>query len=92
MATPLRKSLFRKYAAIFVALVGGVLVTEGVVEMAFDYDASRRDAAALQRAEARAAADRIGQFLQSIERQLVDVSGLPWSAGLLAKVRSTPSD
>ncbi|HWH39909.1 MAG TPA: sensor histidine kinase [Usitatibacter sp.] len=83
MATPLRKSLFRKYAAIFVALVGGVLVTEGVVEMAFDYDASRRDAAALQRAEARAAADRIGQFLQSIERQLVDVSGLPWSAGLL---------
>jgi signal transduction histidine kinase len=83
MAAPLRKSLFRKYAAIFVALVGGVLVTEGVVEMAFDYDASRRDAAELQRAEARAAADRIGQFLQSIERQLVDVSGLPWSSGLL---------
>ena len=83
MAPPLRKSLFRKYAAIFMALVGGALVAEGLVELAFDYDASRRAAAELQRAEARAAADRIGQFLQSIERQLVDVSGLPWSAGLL---------
>ncbi|HET9580159.1 MAG TPA: ATP-binding protein [Usitatibacter sp.] len=78
-----RRSLFRKYAAIFMALVAGGLVAEGLVELGFDYEESRQAAAELQRAEARAAAERIGQFLEGIERQVIDVSALPWTSGLL---------
>jgi signal transduction histidine kinase len=78
-----RKSLFRKYAAIFMTLVAGGLVAEGVVELGFDYEESRQAAAELQRAEARAAAERIGQFLEGIERQVSDLSGLPWTTGLI---------
>ncbi|MGE5096249.1 MAG: ATP-binding protein [Betaproteobacteria bacterium] len=78
-----RRSLFRKYAAIFMALVAGGLVAEGLVELGFDYEESRQAAAELQRAEARAAAERIGQFLEGIERQVLDVSALPWTSGLL---------
>jgi signal transduction histidine kinase len=78
-----RKSLFRKYAAILMSLVGGGLVAAGLVEIAFDYEVSRGAAAQLQRVETRAAAERIGQFLSGIERQIVDVSSLPWATGLL---------
>ena len=80
---PPRKTLFRKYAAILMALVGGGLVAEGLIELAFDYQESRQAAAALQRVETRAAAERIGQFLAGIERQITDMSALPWTTGLL---------
>jgi signal transduction histidine kinase len=85
MAAPLppRKSLFRKYAAILMALVGGGLVAEGTIQLAFDYQESRRAAAELQRVETRAASERIGQFLEGIERQVIDMSALPWTTGLL---------
>src|SRR3954462_6214193 len=83
-ATPApRRSLFRKYAAILMALVGGGLVAEGLIELAFGYQESRQAAAELQRVETRAAADRIGQFLEGIERQGLDMSALPWTTGLL---------
>jgi signal transduction histidine kinase len=82
-ALPPRKSLFRKYAAILMALVGGGLVAEGLVALAFEYQGSRQAATELQRVETRAAADRIGQFLEGIERQVMDVSALPWTTGLL---------
>ena len=80
---PVRYRLFRKYAAVLMGLVGGALVIEGLFEMAFTYRESLQAAAQVQRAEVRAAAGRIEQYLGSIERQVVQVSALPWSSGLL---------
>ncbi len=80
---PVRYRLFRKYAAVLMGLVGGALVIEGLFEMAFTYRESLQAAAQVQRAEVSAAAGRIEQYLAAIERQVVQVSGLPWSSGLL---------
>jgi signal transduction histidine kinase len=77
------RSLFRRYAAVLMALVGGALVIEGLFEMAFAYRESLQAAAQVQRAEVRAAAGRIEQYLDAIERQVEQVSGLPWDSGLL---------
>ena len=76
-------SLFRHYAAVLMALVGGALVIQGLVEMAFAYRESLQAAAQVQRAEVRAAAGRIEQYLGAIERQVEQVSSLPWDSGLL---------
>ena len=77
------RSLFRRYAAVLMALVGGALVIEGLFEMAFAYRESLLAAAQVQRAEVRAAAGRIEQYLDAIERQVQQVSSLPWDTGLL---------
>ena len=82
-AVPRRYSLFRRYAAVLMGLVGGALVIEGLIEMAFAYRESLQAAAEVQRAEVRAAAGRIEQYLGGIERQVVQVSDLPWGSGLL---------
>ena len=76
-------SLFRRYAAVLMALVGGALVIQGLFEMAFAYRESLQAAAQVQRAEVRAAAGRIEQYLGAIERQVQQVSSLPWDSGLL---------
>ncbi len=79
----LRSSLFRKYAAVMIALVGGAMVLEGLVEMAFTYRESLQTASQVQGAEVRAAAGHIEQYLAAIERQVQQVSALPWGSGLL---------
>jgi signal transduction histidine kinase len=76
-------SLFRRYAAVLMLLVGGALVIQGLFEMAFAYRESLQAAAQVQRAEVRAAAGRIEQYLDAIERQVEQVSSLPWDSGLL---------
>ena len=76
-------SLFRRYAAVLIALVGGALVIQGLFEMLFAYRESLQAAAQVQRAEVRAAAERIEQYLEAIERQVEQVSSLPWDSGLL---------
>jgi signal transduction histidine kinase len=78
-----RHSLFWRYAAVLMGLVGGALVIEGLFEMAFAYRESLQAAAQVQRAEVRAAAGRIEQYLGGIERQVEQVSSLPWDTGLL---------
>ena len=78
-----RYSLFRRYAAVLMGLVAGALVLEGLVEMGFAYRESLQSAALVQRAEVRAAASRIEQYFDGIERQVVQVSDLPWGSGLL---------
>ncbi len=77
------RSLFRRYAAVLMVLVGGALVIEGLFEMAFAYRESLQASAQVQRAEVRAAAGRIEQYLDAIERQVEQVSSLPWDTGLL---------
>jgi signal transduction histidine kinase/DNA-binding response OmpR family regulator len=69
-ALPFRGRLFRKYLAVFVAVVGGVLVISSLVELYFSYVETRRAIVGLEREKAIAAASRIEQFVLSVQREL----------------------
>ena len=75
--------LFRRYAAVLMGLVAAALLLQGMVDLAFDYQETRRSAESVQRAEVRAAADRIEHYLTDIEQHVLTVSALPWASGLL---------
>jgi signal transduction histidine kinase/HAMP domain-containing protein len=74
-----RGRLFRKYVALFVAVVSGALITNGLFEIWFDYSEQRILLVRIQRQQAEAAALRIGQFIREIEGQLAWATQLPWS-------------
>jgi len=65
-----RGRLFWKYLAVFIFLVGGVLIASSLVELYFSYGETRRSIVQLEREKAVAAAYRIEQFVLSIERQV----------------------
>src|SRR5262245_56122499 len=66
-----RGHLFYKYVVIFVALISGVLLTSGLVEIYFSYQETQTALARIQWEEAKNAALKIRQFLKDIERQMV---------------------
>jgi hypothetical protein len=75
--------LFRKYAAFLVALVGGSLLINALVEMYYSYGESRQALNAVQREKALGAATVIEQFLREIEGQVGWATGfLPMGSGL----------
>jgi signal transduction histidine kinase/CheY-like chemotaxis protein len=65
-----RQPLFRKYAAVFVLLVSGALVTSGLLQLYFSYQENQAALLAIQSEKAAGASTRIEQFLQEIERQI----------------------
>jgi signal transduction histidine kinase/CheY-like chemotaxis protein len=65
-----RGRLFRKYVAVFLVLVGGVLMASSLVELYFSYQETKRAIIRVERAKAVAAAARIEQFVKEIERQV----------------------
>jgi HAMP domain-containing protein len=65
-----RQPLFRKYAAVFVLLVSGALVTSSLLQLYFQYQENQAALLGIQREKAAGAATRIEQFLQEIERQM----------------------
>ena len=69
MARP-RGQLFRKYALVFMALVGGALVASGLVQLLFSYQESQRAALRIQREQAALAAAKIEEFIATIQRQM----------------------
>jgi signal transduction histidine kinase len=66
----LRSRLFRKYAALFVLAVGVALLVSGMVEVWSSYRDHTAWLVRIQHAQAQAAADKIGQFIEQIEGQL----------------------
>ena len=62
--------LFRKYVVVLVALVGGVLIASGVVELYLAYQETKRAVVSVEREKAVAAAERIEQFIKEIERHI----------------------
>ena len=66
-ARSLRGRLFWKYLAVFLCLVGGVLIVSSLVELYFSYDETKRAIVGLEREKAVAAANRIEQFVLSVE-------------------------
>src|SRR6185295_929420 len=69
--------LFRKYAALLVALVGGSLVVNAAIEMYYSYGESRQALIAVQREKALGAAAVIEQFVKEIQGQV------GWATGFL---------
>src|SRR5262249_59415917 len=76
---PARGRLFRKYVALFVAVVTVALLANGLIEIWFSYRELRTDLALLQRAQAEAAAEKISEFVREIVGQLGWMAQLPWS-------------
>ena len=62
--------MFRKYAVLFVGLVGGALLASGAVQGWFSYQENRAAVAAIQKEKALAAAAIIRQFIREIENQI----------------------
>jgi signal transduction histidine kinase len=79
--------LFRKYAAIFVAIVCLALVTNGAFDMWFSYQELKGLLIQIQREQAEAAASKISQFVEELEAQLAWVTPVPWNAVTLEEWR-----
>jgi signal transduction histidine kinase/CheY-like chemotaxis protein len=67
---PARGRLFRKYVVVLLLLVGGVLLVSSAVELHFSYQETKATLVRIEREQAVAAAARIEQFVQDIERQV----------------------
>jgi len=74
--------LFRKYMVLFVSLVGGALLTNGIIEIYFSYQKNKTALIHIQREKARAAALSIEYFIERIERQVEWIACSPWAARL----------
>jgi signal transduction histidine kinase len=72
--------LFRKYVAMFLAVVFAVLLVNGLFEIGFAYQEHKVSLIRIQREQAEAAAAKIGQFIREIESQVGWTAQLPWSA------------
>src|SRR5882757_8078109 len=81
MGTRIRSRLFTKYVALFVAVVGVALASNGIFEVFFYYREHKAALVRIQREQAEAAAAKISQFIREIESQLGWTTQLPWSAG-----------
>src|SRR5215217_8154542 len=73
--------LFRKYVLICVTLVGGALLTSGLIELLFSYQENRAALAQIQREKADNAASKIEQFLIDVERQVNAIAQTPLLPG-----------
>jgi signal transduction histidine kinase len=82
-----RSRLFTKYVALFVAVVGVALLSNGIFEVFFYYREHKAALIRIQHEQAVAAAAKIGQFVKEIESQLGWTTQLPWSAGSIEQHR-----
>src|SRR6476469_5322530 len=85
--TKIRSRLFAKYVALFVAVVGVALLSNGIFEVFFYYREHQASLIRIQHEQAEAAAAKIGQFVKEIESQLGWTTQLPWSAGSIEQRR-----
>jgi signal transduction histidine kinase len=80
-STGIRTRLFTKYVALFVAVVGVALLSNGIFEVFFYYREHKAALIRIQHEQAVAAAAKITQFIKEIESQLGWTTQLPWSTG-----------
>src|SRR6516164_3688354 len=76
----IRSRLFTKYVALFVAVVGIALLSNGIFEVFFYYREHKAALIRIQHEQAEAAAAKISQFIKEIESQLGWTTQLPWTA------------
>src|SRR5205823_3667678 len=82
-----RRRLFRKYALLFVALVGAALLVTSGFDFWFSYQENKAALIRIQQEKAEAAAQRIGEFIGEIERQIGWTTNAQWAAGPLDQRR-----
>ena len=82
-----RGRLFRKYAAMFAAVVCAALVANGAFEIWFSYQEQKNLLFRIQHEQAAAAATSITQFVAEIRDQLAWSTLLPWDAGTFQEWR-----
>jgi len=87
VASIARSRLFIKYVALFVTVVSLALIANGAFEIWFSYQEHKDSLISIQREQARAAADKINQFITEIESQVGWTTQLPWSDGTLEQRR-----
>src|ERR1700722_11444959 len=80
--------LFRKYVALFLAVVCVALLSNGLFEIWFSYQEHKASLVRIQHEQAEAAAAKIGQFIKEIESQVGWTTQLPWSAGTIEQRRT----
>src|SRR5215468_1207022 len=80
-----RGRLFRKYVAVLILLVGGMLLLSSVVNLYFSYRETKAALIRLQREQALAAASRIEQFVGGIERQVRAAMEVPFADAAMAR-------
>src|ERR1700761_5499255 len=85
--TTIRSRLFFKYVALFVAVVGAALLSNGIFEVFFYYREHKASLIRIQHEQAEAASAKISQFIKEIESQLGWTTQLPWSAASLENRR-----
>jgi len=83
----IRSRLFRKYVALFVAVVCVALLANGLMEVWFSYQEHKTSLVRIQREQAQAAAAKIEQFITEIQSQIGWTTQLPWSAGATIEQR-----
>src|SRR5688572_9503014 len=72
-----RRSIYRKYLALIIALVAGALVVSGAIGVYFSYLETRHSLFSLAQEKAASAATRIEQFVKEIENQVAWTTLLP---------------
>src|SRR5204862_6797757 len=72
--------LFRKYALIFVALVGAALLINSGFDFWFSYQETKAALVRVQQEKAASAAQRIAEFVEEIKSQIGWTSHAQWSA------------
>jgi signal transduction histidine kinase len=78
MASHYRGRLFGKYFALILVLVCGALAASSAITLRFTYQDNKAAAGRLQREKAVAAAERIEQFVRTIEQQLAFAAQPQW--------------
>src|SRR6516225_612186 len=82
-----RRRLFAKYAFALVGLVSLVLLVNGLLDVWFSYGEARDAAIRLQREKADAGAQRIGDFIAEIEKQIGWTTATQWASSPIEQRR-----
>ena len=82
-----RRRLFRKYALIFVALVGAALLINSGFDFWFSYQENKAALVRVQQEKAESAAQRIAEFVEEIKSQIGWTTHAQWAAGPLDQRR-----
>lgn len=75
-----RRGLFAKYFLSLVGIVTLVMLVNGALDMWFAYGTARQALGRLQQEQANGAADKVGQFITEIERQIGWTTHPQWAA------------
>src|SRR5580658_9380661 len=75
--------LFRKYVAMFLAVVSLALAINGASDIWFSYQEQKALLFRIQRAQAKSAAEKIGQFLSEVTAGLAWETQLSWNDSTL---------